>query len=58
MTKEQARSLANECVNILIDAGVLEEQRDSFALDLITERIWVNMKTNKHERRSHPPTLP
>ena len=42
MTKEQARSLANECVNTLIDAGVLEEQRDFFALDLITERILVN----------------
>tara|TARA_B100002019_G_C20811221_1_gene375987 strand:+ start:223 stop:534 length:312 start_codon:yes stop_codon:yes gene_type:complete len=46
MTKEQARGLANECVNTLINAGVLEEQRDFFALDLITERIWVNMKTN------------
>lgn len=42
MTKEQARSLANECVNTLIDAGVLEQKRDFFALDLITERILVN----------------
>ena len=42
MTKEQARNLANECVNALISAGVLEEQRDFFALDLITERILVN----------------
>lgn len=49
MTKKQARSLANECVNTLIDAGVLEEQRDFFALDLITERIWVNTKTNKND---------
>ena len=49
MTKEQARSLANECVNTLIDAGVLEEQRDFFALDLLTERILVNMKTNEND---------
>ena len=49
MTKEQARSLANECVNALILSGVLEEQRDFFALDIITERIWVNMKTNEND---------
>jgi hypothetical protein len=39
MTNEQARTLANECVNTLIDAGVLEESKDFFALDLITDRL-------------------
>ena len=55
MTKEQAQNLANECVNALIDAGVLEEQRDFFALDIITERIWVNMKTNEDDLVSEDP---
>jgi hypothetical protein len=39
MNKEQAQDLANECVNTLIDAGVLKEDKDFFALDLITDRL-------------------
>lgn len=43
MTEDKARSVANECVNILIHSGILEEKNDFFALDLITERLLVNM---------------
>ncbi len=39
MTKEETRTLANECVNTLIYAGVLEEKNDFFALDLIDDRL-------------------
>jgi len=53
MTKAQARSLANECVNTLIDAGVLEEQRDFFALDLMTESICTAYA--HHRNRNHTP---
>ena len=54
MTKEQARNLANECVNALISAGVLEEQRDFFALDLITERILVNTPAPVNHSKTTP----
>ena len=43
MTEDKARSIANECVNTLILAGILEEKNDFNALDLITERLLVNM---------------
>mgnify|MGYP003109775031 CR=1 FL=1 len=49
MTNEESRSLANECVNTLIDAGVLEEQRDFFALDLIHDRILAWTNPNYHD---------
>lgn len=51
MTEEQARNLANDCVNALVDAGVLEEKKDFFALDIITERILVNTtELNSNEK--------
>ena len=57
MTKEKAHHLANDCVNTLIDAGVLEEQRDFFALDLITERILVNTPAPVKHSKTTPVLL-
>lgn len=39
MSQERARNIANECVNKMIDAGIIESNNDFYALDLITKTV-------------------
>ena len=39
MSQRRARNIANECVNKMIDAGVIENKNELYALDLITKTV-------------------